>query len=99
MSTLEKNVIVLAYLGDTIYENYVRRYLIDLGINNVNDLQNKACLYVSAKNQALFLKEMLDINFFTEEELDVIMRGRNNKNKQHPKSCDIIIKMLNMTLC
>ena len=33
------NVLVLAYLGDTIYENYVRRYLISNGIANVNDLQ------------------------------------------------------------
>ena len=35
METREINVLVLAYLGDTIYENYVRRYLINSGIGNV----------------------------------------------------------------
>ena len=37
MQTIEINVLVLAYLGDTIYENYVRKYLIGKGIGNVND--------------------------------------------------------------
>ena len=49
MKTCEINVLVLAYLGDTIYENYVRRYLIDKGIANVNDLQSESIKYVSAK--------------------------------------------------
>ena len=39
MQTKEMNVLVLAYLGDTIYENYVRKILIKRGISNVNDLQ------------------------------------------------------------
>ena len=41
MNILEINVLVLAYLGDTIYENYVRKYLINKGIANVNDLQKE----------------------------------------------------------
>ena len=54
MQTKEINVLVLAYLGDTIYENYVRNYLIKKGIGNVNSLQQEAIKYVSAKNQANF---------------------------------------------
>ena len=46
--------------------------------------------YVSAKGQAQFLKDMIDDGFFTEEELSVIRRARNNKNNSHPKNCDII---------
>ena len=42
MKTCEINVLVLAYLGDTIYENYVRRFLINRGIGNVNDLQKES---------------------------------------------------------
>ncbi|MBE6146798.1 MAG: ribonuclease III [Firmicutes bacterium] len=84
------NVLVLAYLGDTIYENYVRRFLISLGLQNVNDLQTHSVEYVSAKKQALFLKEMLESDFFTEEELSVIMRARNYKSSSHPKNCDIV---------
>ena len=52
MSIKEINVLVLAYLGDTIYEDYIRKYLISKGINNVNELQKQAVNYVSANNQA-----------------------------------------------
>lgn len=90
MNLLEINVLVLAYLGDTIYENYVRRHLISLGINHVNDLQTKAVSYVSAKNQAKFLQILIDQEFFTEDELSVIRRARNYKSSSHPKNCDIV---------
>ena len=90
MKTCEINVLVLAYLGDTIYENYVRRYLIAKGIGNVNDLQSESIKYVSAKNQANYIKEMIVNKFFSEEELDIIKRARNYKTTSHPKNCDIV---------
>lgn len=90
MNPIEVNVLVLAYLGDTIYENYVRYYLINKGIGNVNDLQTNSILYVSAKNQAKFLESMIENNFFNEEELSVIKRARNYKSNSHPKNTDII---------
>ena len=90
MQTREINVLVLAYLGDTIYENYVRKYLINKGISNVNDLQKEAINYVSAKSQAGFLSKMLDEKFLTEEEFVIIKRARNYKTTSHPKNCDIV---------
>ena len=60
--TKEINVLVLAYLGDTIYEDYVREYLIKKGIGNVNDLQLSSIKYVSAKGQARILKELMEQN-------------------------------------
>lgn len=90
MNVLEINVLVLAYLGDTIYENYVRRFLINSGIGNVNDLQTKSINYVSARAQAKFLIEFVEKDFFTEEEISVIKRARNYKSNSHPKNCDII---------
>lgn len=90
MQTMEINVLVLAYLGDTIYENYVRRYLIDKGIANVNDLQREAVKYVSANSQAKFLRDMIDSNFLRDEEIAVVKRARNYKTTSHPKSCDIV---------
>lgn len=90
MQTKELNVLVLAYLGDTIYENYVRKSLIKRGIANVNDLQRVAVNYVSAKSQAAFLMEMIDCVFLTEEEISVVKRARNYKTTSHPKSCDIV---------
>lgn len=90
MNVLEINVLVLAYLGDTIYENYVRRFLINKGIGNVNDLQTESISYVSAKAQANFLISMMDEGFFSEEEINVIKRARNYKSSSHPKNCDIV---------
>lgn len=90
MNALEVNVLVLAYLGDTIYENYVRRFLINKKIGNVNDLQKEAVNYVSAINQANFLKKLIDEEFFSEEEINVIKRARNYKSNSHPKNCDIV---------
>jgi len=90
MNPVEVNVLVLAYLGDTIYENYVRHYLINKGIGNVNDLQTESINYVSAKNQAKFLEDMINNNFFSDEELSVIKRARNYKSNSHPKNTDII---------
>lgn len=85
------NVLVLAYLGDTIYEDYIRKNLIvNKKIANVNDLQKESVKYVSAKSQAQYLNMLIENNFFNEEELSVIRRARNYKSKSHPKSCDII---------
>lgn len=90
MQTIEINVLVLAYLGDTIYENYVRKYLIGKGIGNVNDLQRESINYVSAKSQAKFLQDMLENNFLSDEEITVVKRARNYKTTSHPKNCDIV---------
>ena len=83
------NVLVLAYLGDTIYEYYVRKYLIDK-YSNVNDLQSNSIKYVSAKGQKQFVLDLIDEGFFNEEEMDVIKRARNNSSSSHPKNCDIV---------
>ena len=90
MNVLEVSSLVLAYLGDSIYESYIREYLIKKGISHVNDLQVESLNYVSAKSQARILKDLMDKNIFTDEELSVIKRARNTKSKSHPKSCDII---------
>lgn len=84
------NVLVLAYLGDTIYEDYIREYLIKKGLRNVNDLQKESINYVSAKAQANYLKKLMEKNYFNEEELSIIKRARNHKNNSHPKNCSII---------
>lgn len=83
------NVLALAYLGDAIYEIYIREYLIKQNIVKVNLLQKEAIKYVSAKNQAKFLTEMIESNFLTEKEIDIVKRARNHKSHAS-KSTDII---------
>lgn len=86
----EINSLALAYLGDSIYEVYVRKFLLSLGIMKVNDLQKSATKYVSARGQYKYLKQMLDQEFLTEEEKKVVIRARNHKSHAHPKNTDII---------
>ncbi len=88
--TKEINSLVLAYLGDTIYEDYIREYLIKSGIANVNDLQKEAVKYVSARAQCMILKMLISETFFSDEEIDIIRRARNHKSISHPKNCDIV---------
>jgi ribonuclease-3 family protein len=90
MNVLEINPLVLAYLGDSIYEKYIREYLIRSGIRKVNELQEESKKYVSAKSQAEILNNLINQNIFTEEEINVIKRARNTKVKSHPKNTDII---------
>lgn len=84
------NVLSLAYIGDAVYEIYVRKFLINQGIVKVELLQKEAIKYVSAKNQATFLKGLLEQDFFKEEEKQIINRARNHKGNRHPKNTDIL---------
>lgn len=90
METKEINVLTLAYLGDSVYEIYIRKHLINKGIFKVKELQEEAIKYVSANGQTKYLKKLIERNYFTEEEINIINRGRNHKGSRHPKGCDIV---------
>lgn len=69
--------LVLAYIGDGIYEVIVRTILVSKGNRQANALHKKASNYVKAATQAamiLAIKEDL-----TEEEHHIYKRGRNAK--------------------
>ncbi len=81
--------LVMAYMGDNIYEKYVREYLINKGITKVGELQQESLKYVSAKSQRKHLERLIDNNFLTEEELEIVKWGRNAKGTKN-KSTDIV---------
>ncbi len=87
---LNLNPLVLAYLGDSIYEVYIRKYLIDIGNIKVNDLQKAATKYVSAKSQASILNKLVDNDILKPNELDIVRRGRNAKSHKAPKNTDVV---------
>ncbi len=64
--------LVLAYLGDTVYETYIREYLIRQNTQKVNDLHKLAIKYVKAKAQATIIHE-IEIEL-TEEESKIYKR-------------------------
>lgn len=74
------NVLALAYLGDSVYELFIREFLLNKGIAKVNDLQKEAISYVSARKQSEYLVLMIENNFFKEEEINIIKRARNHKS-------------------
>lgn len=90
MNTKTINVQVLALLGDAVLSLYIREELLKQGINNANKLQDMSIKYVSAKGEVAILNKLIEDNLLTEEELDIIKRGRNNKKENHPKNTDII---------
>ena len=90
MNTKIINVQVLALLGDAVLSLYIREELLKRGINNANKLQDMSIKYVSAKGEVTILNKLIEDNLLTEEELDIIKRGRNNKKENHPKNTDII---------
>ncbi len=84
-----KNALVYAYIGDSIYEFYIRKYLINSNICKIHDLQQASLNYVSAKSQRRICETLIDEKFFTDEELDLIRWGRNQHGSK-AKSTDIV---------
>lgn len=82
------NVLNLAYLGDAVYELYIRTFLIK-HYATVKDLQSESIKYVSAKAQSNFLTQMINLNFLTSKELNIVKRARNHKSHKS-KSTDIV---------
>lgn len=90
MNTKTINIQVLALLGDAVYSLYIREKLIKDGINDISKLQKLIIEYISAKGEVKALNYLIANNYLTEEEQDIIKRGRNYKNNNHPKNTDII---------
>jgi len=84
------NGTTLAYIGDSYYDLFIRKYLIDKNYTKVNELHKYATKYVSATAQAKVISELLNSNFLTEEEVDIVKRGRNSKINHKRQNVDIL---------
>ena len=69
--------LIMAYLGDAVFELYVRKYLIKKGYGNVHELQTASLNYVSAKSQRRILEDLISKNILAEEEIEIVKQGRN----------------------
>ena len=76
-----------AYVGDAVYELYVRYYLVDNTNLKPNNLHKEAIKYVKAKAQAEILYKLQD--YLTEEEQDIVRRARNTQNHHLPKNANV----------
>lgn len=81
--------LTLAYLGDTVYESYIREYIIRKNIFlKINDLHKQAINYVSATAQSKVINHIKDR--LDEKELSVYKRGRNHKKTTASKNANIV---------
>ncbi len=70
--------LVLAYIGDAVFELMVRGYVLKDGNAPVNKLNKKSRNIVNAGSQSEMYEKLKDV--LTETEMAVMKRGRNAKS-------------------
>ncbi|HKM28307.1 MAG TPA: ribonuclease III domain-containing protein [Anaerovoracaceae bacterium] len=93
LNSKEINSTALAYIGDAVYEIYVRRHVMETGQTNADRLHQMAIQYVCADGQAKAVKKLMQ-EFLTEEEVRAVKRARNHKTTSKPKNADPVIYKL-----
>ena len=76
-----------AYIGDCVYELYIRTKLVNETNLKPHNLHVEAIKYVKAKAQAELLEKIMDK--LTEEEQDIVRRTRNTQNHHLPKNSNV----------
>ena len=76
-----------AYIGDCVYELYVRTKLVNETNLKPHYLHIEAIKKVKAKAQAETLNKIYEE--LTEEEKDIVRRGRNAENHHLPKNANV----------
>lgn len=76
--------LTLAFFGDSVYELFVRRELLNEGSRPAGELHRKAVEMVRASAQAAVYDNLLAV--ITEEEEAILKRGRNANSTHIPKS-------------
>lgn len=86
-SAKQLSPLVWAYVGDSVYELFIRTTLINNSNAKPHKLHIEAIKYVKAKAQADILKKIS--NFLTDEEKDIVRRGRNTENHHIAKNANV----------
>jgi ribonuclease-3 family protein len=79
------NTTTLAFLGDAVYEVFIRRHVMENARPNAHAMNRMAIRYVSAGGQALAVREMLREDFLSDEEVRLVKRARNHTNTARPR--------------
>ncbi len=79
-----KNPLILAYIGDTVYDMYVRTYLVRNFRYPVNLINKKASRIVNARSQSDALDLISDM--LSEDEAYIVRRGRNSSPQTTAKN-------------
>lgn len=76
-----------AYMGDSVYENFVREYLVKNTKYKPHKLHIEATKLVKAQAQAKILQNIE--NVLSEEEKEIVRRTRNTENHHLPKNATV----------
>ncbi|MGI6778122.1 MAG: Mini-ribonuclease 3 [Acetivibrionales bacterium] len=79
--------LVLAFLGDAVYEVYIRTLLVYQGNAPVHKLHMRSTDFVKAKAQSDIIHRIIDN--LSDEEREIVRRGRNAKSGTIPKNADV----------
>ena len=81
----EINTTALAFIGDAVYEVFIRKHVMESGQKNADMLHKMAVTYVRAEAQAKAIKSLMR-DFLTEEETAIVKRARNHKSVSKSRS-------------
>lgn len=79
---------VLAYIGDAAYELYIRLWATGLEKGAIIKHHRRTVQHVKATTQAIILRNISDR--LTEEEQDIVRKGRNTKSGSVPKNTAVV---------
>lgn len=84
----EMSPLVWAYIGDSVFEIYIRDKMIQKGIPNNTKLHKNTTMYVKASAQAKMIENIKPV--LTQSEYDIVRRGRNANANTIPKNASVI---------
>lgn len=74
----EYPAVVLAYIGDAVFELLVRSHIVTAGRRKVSEIHHDTVELVKAQSQARLTRQLY--HELSEEEQDIVKRGRNAKS-------------------
>lgn len=81
---IKMDTTTLAFVGDAVYEEYIREYVVECGNSRANRLHAQAVRFVNAGAQAKIMKQIFDD--LPEDEQAFVKRARNKKNNTKAKN-------------
>lgn len=82
------NTTALAYIGDAVYEVYVRERVLTMERTHVDHIHKLSIRYVNNAGQAAAVKKMMNEGFLSDEETALVKRARNHKSASKPRNAD-----------
>ena len=83
----EYSPLALAYIGDTVYDLFIRTKVIAKGNRHVTEMHKESVSFVKAHSQSVSAYALE--NELTEDEMRVLKWGRNAKSNTTPKNADV----------